>query len=95
MWPLQPSGDGAEPKTFWSIKPRFRCSDYSEEQKKKAQKKINSAGSKTQGYLISESSSHQIWDLVFTNSLPTKNFTALVWKMLQGEKYPGSLKYSL
>lgn len=75
-----------EPKTFWSKKQGFRCSDYTEEQKK-VQKKINSTGNKAQVYLISESSSHQISDLVFTNSLLAKNFTALGEKMLlQGEK---------
>lgn len=56
---MQPLGDGAEPKTFWSIKSRFRYSDYTEEQKN-VQKKINSAGNKAEGYLISEFSFHQI-----------------------------------
>lgn len=75
----------------WSRKPfgqKTRGSDAQiTEEQKKVQKKINSTGNKAQVYLISESSSHQISDLVFTNSLLGKNFTALGEKMLlQGEK---------
>lgn len=65
----------------------FSCSDYTEEEIK-----LSSILQGTRPKIVSSLrfSSHQVWDLVFTNSLLAKNFTALVGKGLQGESLPST-----
>ena len=68
----------------------FSCSDYTE-----GEIKLSSVlqGMRPKIILSLRANSHQIWDLVFTNSLLAKNFIAVVGKgLLQGGMSPGYLK---
>lgn len=68
----------------------FSCSDYTEDKIK-----LSSILQGTRPKIISSLrfGSHQIWDLVFMNSLLAKNFTVLVGKgLLQRGKSPKYLK---